>query len=508
MSLHLLPPEQRHVVLHQCRAVAQSLGAGLGQAASLQLAISVAGSPTAAAMLAAQVATFGAASSLLLAPSGASLSDRIGRKPCMILGVLCGATGVLWRLWELLWPWRQSALSFVVTSCALSAASAVCGGPLAELASLDDALAARPALSAAVSSRIGFWSGAMSLAGTVAGARLLAQGRRGAEPAAGAVQRCLSVALVFQICGLLLTCCLRETLPSTARRCKRQQTIATAAGRDHRSGGRVATGSINPVANLSLLLRNGARLRRLTLANVLFQLLNGNNALISTLALDQLKWTPADLSHFSAFQAGSDMIAQGFVLPALFLKQQRSSTNRADRSDSDNTPGTPDKPAPKPECTAAQTVPGGLQHRLEQSSRFQSGHEERAMQRAFLLGSVGSIASCLLMSQCWRPGGGRRNWRSAGVFVAAEGLRAGIGRACPATMRTMLLATALKDCSDVGVAELNAALLGMKTLCAGTNMAWVGLYRWCSQHGQPGGTWLIAAVGRCIVHAAVAGCAL
>ena len=92
-------------------------------------------------------------------------------------------------------------------------------------------------------------------------------------------------------------------------------------------------------------------------------------------------------------------------------------------------------------------------------------------------------------------------------MLTAEGLRAGLGRACIATMRAMLLSTALQDCpSDTGVAELNAALLGMKTLCAGTSMAWVTAYRWCNDRGHPGGTWLLAAAGRGVVHALVASC--
>eukprot|EP01046_Picozoa_sp_COSAG06_P010305 COSAG06_NODE_561_length_14287_cov_13.422047_11_plen_81_part_00 len=75
------------------------------------------------------------------------------------------------------------------------------------------------------------------------------------------------------------------------------------------------------------------------------------------------------------------MIAQGFVLPALFL---RHSANIAER-DKDNTLDTPDKPKP-----TMHTVPGGLQNRSEQStttltcSHPQSGQEDRAMQWAFM----------------------------------------------------------------------------------------------------------------------------
>ena len=152
--------------------------------------------------------------------------------------------------------------------------------------------------------------------------------------------------------------------------------------------------SINPITNMSLLVRNGTRLRRLALANVLFQVLNGNNALISTLALDALEWTPASLSTFSAFQSAADMCAQGLVLPALFLRRARA-------------------------CIDAKVQPGKY---------GQGERQERGMQRAFLVGSVGSITSCLLMSQCWRPSCG---WCTAAVFLVAEGLRAHRGRSPP-----------------------------------------------------------------------------
>ncbi len=450
---------------------------GVGHAASMQLAVSVAGSPTAAAMLSAQVATVSALSSLLLSPSGAALSDRIGRKPCMLVGVVFSASsGVVWRILELFWSlWRPSPFCFVVVPCALSALIAASGGSLASQASLDDVLASQPARSAAVASRCGFWSGTSGLAGTVIGARLLT---RAYTCDGSPVRLCVSLALTLQLCGLFLACCLRETLPPLTRK------------RGQAKGWTWACCLTNPFSNVGLMLRNGARLRQLTCANLLLQIMNGNNTLLSTFALDQLDWTPADLSVFSAFQSASDMVAQGLVLPMLFRRRT-------------NMHAVPETGPSASELPKAKAEARGEDHDIATKV-----HQKRAMQRAFLVGSLGSISSCLMMSQCWRPSGGR-HWHTAVVMVMAEGLRAGIGRACIATMRTMLVSTALQDCpSDTGIAEVNAALLGMKTLCAGTGMGWVVVYNWCSSHGQPGGPWLLAAAGRCIVHAIVATCSL
>jgi hypothetical protein len=120
---------------------------------------------------------------------------------------------------------------------------------------------------------------------------------------------------------------------------------------------------------------------------------------------------------------------------------------------------------------------------------------------AFRSCSCGLIVAHALLSQCWRPIGGKQR---PAAFVMAEGLRAGIGQASPVCSRALLVEAAVAD--GLGTGELNAALAGVRSISgAVTPIAWAVAYsafgRW--GHGRwyytPGGTWLMEAAMHAVV---------
>jgi hypothetical protein len=208
----------------------------------------------------------------------------------------------------------------------------------------------------------------------------------------------------------------------------------------------------NPISNLATLFTHSRKLAHLAAAEVLHHIAStnspdggGGGGNIQALALDKLHWAPADLSLLRSF-VSAGQLCHGWLLPIL--------TRRA------------------------------------------SG-----VRGAFRSCSCGLIVAHALLSQCWRPIGGKQR---PAAFVMAEGLRAGIGQASPVCSRALLVEAAVAD--GLGTGELNAALAGVRSISgAVTPIAWAVAYsafgRW--GHGRwyytPGGTWLMEAAMHAVV---------
>lgn len=411
-------------------SVIEALGSGLGQAAALQVLIVQVcnGDMQRLATVTAQVASVRSITALLLTPAGGRFTDRFGRKPSLLMGRLVGGAGgggLLWKLYLLLHP-QKTVRSYVLWQLALAVLSCISGASIASQSALDDSLGRKPALGAAANARINAWASAVGLVAPLLGTLL-------PEPIG------LVANAACHVCCLPIVVLMRESVPSS---------ISTHGLKSQRS-------TLDPIRNAALLFGKGRRLTRMVVANIIYQVSNGNNQNIQTMALDQLQWTPRDLSYFSSFQSCAVMLSQGMLLPWLLQR-------------------------------------GGVR-------------------KTFLLGSYGSIGSQLLMSQCWRPRGGR-HVHTALAYCTAEGLRATVGMASPGTLRALLVDAALRDCPGVGLAELNASVNAITSMCGVVMpLAWASAFRLFGQWGRerwwysPGGTFLVAAACRLVVQGLVLG---
>ena len=154
----------------------------------------------------------------------------------------------------------------------------------------------------------------------------------------------------------------------------------------------------NPLRNITVLFRHSQKLAMLSTAEVLQQAASCNSpdsgaGNIQTLALEQLRWSPGQLSYLRSFLSAGQL-CHGWLLPFL--------TRRA---------------------------PDGLRG-------------------AFRVCSGGLVASNLLLSQCWRAIGGKQR---PALFVAAQGLRAAVGSATPVCLRALLVEAAMADGIPTGV---------------------------------------------------------
>ena len=207
----------------------------------------------------------------------------------------------------------------------------------------------------------------------------------------------------------------------------------------------------NPLRNITVLFARSNKLARLSAAEVLQHVASSNSpesgaGNIQTLALGQLGWSPDSLSYLRSF-VSAGQLCHGWLLPYL-----------------------------------TRSAPDGLRG-------------------AFRLCSAGLVASNLLISQCWRAIGGKQR---PAIFVAAQGLRAGVGSAAPVCLRALVVEAGLADGIPTG--ELNAALAGLRSVSGAlTPIGWAmacgafgrwGRGRW---YYMPGATWLVEALAHVLV---------
>ena len=367
--------ERREVTLQCVLGAFEALAGGLGETAALQVLIDVvAGDMARLTLVSAQVASIRSITSLLLGSTGGAVTDAIGRKPSLLMGRLFGGSGgggLCWRMYLLCWP-NKTVATYMGFQVVLSVISCVSGAFLASNASIDDRFGSRPALRAAVSAHTGVWHGAAGLVSPVLGALIYRRHRR-----AGLLLSIVCVACCLGVVQLMS----ESLLPSDrARRCSPDRFVQ------------------NPLRNITVLFKNSRKLAMLSIAEVLQQAACCNSpdsgaGNIQTLALEQLRWSPGQLSYLRSF-VSAGQLCHGWLLPFL--------THRA---------------------------PDGLRG-------------------AFRVCSGGLVASNLLVSQCWRAIGGKQR---PTVFVVAQGLRASVGSATPVCLRALLVEAAMNDGIPTGV---------------------------------------------------------
>jgi hypothetical protein len=340
----------------------------------------------------------------------------------------------------LLWWPRKGVSSYVWLQTALSVLSCASGASLASQAMIDDRFGDRPALSAAFYARTSAANAVTGLISPMLGAMLYQRNRHwGLRASLVCVGLCLPVVQAMS-----------ESLPLSDRRGDKGERESQSSGSRPQAAAAVLSSARRwvPIGNIAVLFSHSRRLARLAAADVLYLVANGNNININTLALDPalLAWRPAHLSYLSSFVAGCTALSHGWLLPLL---------------------------------VRTSGVAG-----------------------AFRLSSCGSIASFVMMSQCWRPAATLR--RAVG-FVAAEGLRTGVGMASPVCLRSLLVSAAVAD--GIGTGELNAALHGSQSIVNTLSpLAWATAYSACGRWGQrgrwyymPGATWVASALMRLLV---------
>ena len=368
--------ERREVTLQCLMGALEAVAGGLGETAALQVLIDVvAGDMARLALVSAQVTSVRSVTSLLLGSTGGAVTDAIGRKPSLLMGRLFGGSGgggMCWRMYLLWWP-NKTVSTYMGLQIVLSVISCVSGAFLASNASIDDRFGSRPALRAAVSARTGVWHGAAGLVSPVLGALIYRRHRR-----AGLLLSIVCVACCLGVVQLMS----ESLLPSHRNR--------------HRTTDRRLVQ--NPLRNITVLFRHSQKLAMLSTAEVLQQAASCNSpdsgaGNIQTLALEQLRWSPGQLSYLRSFLSAGQL-CHGWLLPFL--------TRRA---------------------------PDGLRG-------------------AFRVCSGGLVASNLLLSQCWRAIGGKQR---PALFVAAQGLRAAVGSATPVCLRALLVEAAMADGIPTGV---------------------------------------------------------
>ena len=376
---------------------------------------------------------------LLLGPVIAGASDRFGRLPFMYFSCIGRLSWIVSlfavRSIERYQEWAVFAFGVLGA-----------GAGSVQHAALDDLFASRPALNAQIQARNSAWTSAVGLIAPIVGAEI---GRR-------SVKLALVASLV--VAGLQIPLMLfgKETLHPSQRKAFR---LAKA----------------DPLRNLSVLFCNGARLRRLAIANLLLQASAWSQQTMQSFQIGSLGWTPADQTYYGSFQSLLGIMTQGSVVMPLL-------------------------------------------------SRLGS-------KRAFELGSLFSAAGLLLVSQAGRPLSASKLRKTVQLVVAL--LVMVPGHVCGLAMRTMIVKQAEAEAvaptperlkavhasakpgavGGLGLGELNAALNGLRSLLAvAMPLAWGwfcnfcfegrgGAHWWCA----PGAQFILAAALRLLCRQLVAG---